>query len=358
MKRVIFVITSLGPGGAEKQAVKVMNHLAARYEIIVLKLLDNHFRGNELDSRIQVIDLKLNKGNLIARLMFFRKTMRRLCPDLVVSFLFHPNFLTRIIKLSGVSYPLINSVRNNVFGGRFRELSLRVTDVLAQKIIVNTESSREILVSRKISHWGKIRVIYNGVEPIELLKYTCERKEDSAFTWLNIASFSEQKNHRCLIYAFSKVLSVHPDSRLILVGEGPLRYNIESMVRELGIQSAVNFLGIRKDVAELLMSVDAFVLSSKWEGLPNVVLEAGIAGLPVVSTDVGGVKEIIPDASHGRVVEKDSVEALAIAMCEIIGFNRVERHEMGLKLKARVCRLFEMTMVMNQWSEIIEEFCE
>lgn len=129
---------------------------------------------------------------------------------------------------------------------------------------------------------------------------------------------SDQKGITFLLQAMPHVLAKHPDTTLLIAGDGDLRADLEREARELGIASRVAFCGPRKDIPELLKLLDLYVLPSKWEGLPMVILEAMAAGCPIVATDVGGNSAAVVDAVTGTLVPPQDPDALAGAIIRLL----------------------------------------
>jgi glycosyltransferase involved in cell wall biosynthesis len=125
----------------------------------------------------------------------------------------------------------------------------------------------------------------------------------------NVARLAEQKGHRDLIAAAPRVLDRHPDVRFVVAGDGELRDELEQLARPLGDRFA--FLGERRDVPDLLASFDVFAFPSRFEGLCLAVIEAQAAGVPVVATPVGGIRETVVDGETGWLVPTHDVPALA-----------------------------------------------
>ncbi len=125
----------------------------------------------------------------------------------------------------------------------------------------------------------------------------------------NVARLAEQKGQRDLIAAAPHVLERHPDVRFVVAGEGELRDELERLAEPLG--DRFTFLGAREDVPDLLASFDVFAFPSRFEGLCLAVIEAQAAGVPVVATPVGGIRETVVEGETGWLVEPRDVEALA-----------------------------------------------
>ena len=135
---------------------------------------------------------------------------------------------------------------------------------------------------------------------------------------VTVGRLDEQKGHRFLIEALPGVLREHREARLLIVGEGPLREELQALARQLGVLDAVCFAGQRDDVPALLRASQYFVLPSLWEGMPNVVLEAMAAGVPLVATLVEGVLELIEPDRTGLVVRVGNTAEIAAALNRLL----------------------------------------
>src|SRR5207248_3814804 len=122
-----------------------------------------------------------------------------------------------------------------------------------------------------------------------------------------------------------RVVAQEPHARLVLVGDGPERAGVEAQVRELNLGEKVRFLGTRKDVAQLLHGADLFLLTSVSEGIPLTVIEAMAAGLPVVATDVGGLREVVADGLTGLLAPAKDAAALADCVWRLAGDPELRR---------------------------------
>jgi glycosyltransferase involved in cell wall biosynthesis len=134
----------------------------------------------------------------------------------------------------------------------------------------------------------------------------------------NVARLAPQKGQRFLIDAAPKVLERHPDARFVFVGEGELREDLERRAEHAGVADRFLFTGARDDVPELLASMDVFALPSLFEGLCYAVIEAQAAGVPVVATPVGGVRENVVEGETGLIVPPEDANALADAIVRLL----------------------------------------
>lgn len=140
---------------------------------------------------------------------------------------------------------------------------------------------------------------------------------------IHVGRLAEAKDHKTLLAAMKQIVENGQDVFLFLVGDGELRLTIEQQVAELGLKKCVKMLGMRSDVDKLLFEADVFVMSSKREGLPMVLMEAMSCGLPVISTDVGGISEIVRDQVSGLLVEPGRPACLAKAIEQLLGRSDV-----------------------------------
>jgi glycosyltransferase involved in cell wall biosynthesis len=208
-----------------------------------------------------------------------------------------------------------------------------------------SENLKSFMVERVGISARRIQVIPNGVdlarfthvgqgaETRGLLPESWRGPEVTVFG--NVARFSEAKDHPGLLRAFDAVRRRHPGARLLLVGDGETRRDIESLIGELGLDEVVRLTGMRHDVPALLGLMDVFVLSSMREGMPISVLEAMAAGLPVLTTDVGGIGEVVQGGVTARIVAPLDIPALAEGLAWMIE-NSAARADMAARGKAFV----------------------
>ena len=163
---------------------------------------------------------------------------------------------------------------------------------------------------------------------------------------LNVAGFVKEKNHEGLIRIFKKLLDSYPDAKLILIGEGKLQTHIKEIIQQTQITDKVFFLGKRKDVLEIMGCCDLFVLPSLIEGLPGVILEAFSMKLPVVSYNVGGIKEIVINNKTGWLIEKNKEDEFLTGIK-----NALENTEQSITQQA-----FELATVQYSIENITERF--
>lgn len=162
------------------------------------------------------------------------------------------------------------------------------------------------------------------------------------FTYINVARQDENKNQAAIIRAFAEIIQRGFSAKLILVGNGPTHESLKTLVDELNITDAVEFPGEVSDVERFYAVSDVYIQSSHREAMPMSVLEAMAAGLPIISTDVGGLRDVVQ--GNGILVQDNDEEALCEAMQKFIEFTESEITAMRRKTKALVSRYSSDTM--------------
>ena len=166
-----------------------------------------------------------------------------------------------------------------------------------------------------------------------------------------VARMAWQKDHATLLRALAPLKEL--DWQLELVGDGPLLSSIEALAASLGIASRVRFAGFRSDVAERLADGQIFVLTSNWEGFPRSVLEAMRAGLPVIASDVGGVRESVRDGETGFVVPPGNVDVLRDRLRVLIA-SPLQRRRMGEAGRALYEKRFSFERLAAETSAVYD----
>jgi len=203
--------------------------------------------------------------------------------------------------------------------GRFNPVYTR----LADRVITSGEAIRAILVGAGVPA-DRVIAISAGVDLAEF-PFLGRSPETARALGLtrpvigSVAMFRGSKGHAHLIDAFAAVRRSHPQARLLLVGDGIRRSWVEGLARDAGLRDAVTFTGFRSDVPALLGVMDCFVLAStRTEGVPQSLLQAFAAGVPVVASDIGGIPEVVADGVTGVLVKSESADALATGILSVL----------------------------------------
>jgi glycosyltransferase involved in cell wall biosynthesis len=174
-----------------------------------------------------------------------------------------------------------------------------------------------------------------------------------ALLLITVAALNRQKDHKTLFHAFAEVLPSLIDARLLVVGEGPLRAELEELASHLGIQDDVLFLGCRSDVHELVAAADIFVLSTHTEGFPISVIEACCIGIPVVATEVGGLADLRQVDLGVLLTEVENAASLRDALLSLL--DPQQRQLMGRRLHEQARLLFDIGRTADHYRSVYEE---
>jgi len=169
-----------------------------------------------------------------------------------------------------------------------------------------------------------------------------------------IGRLHEEKGVDVLLSAVASVAGKHPGFKLLVIGDGPYRMELEKMSLSLGISGQVVFAGAREDVTDIIPVLDILVLSSPWEGLPNVIMEAMVSGTAVVATAAGGVKELITDGETGLLAEPGDASGISSALLRMIE-DRDKRVSMEEKARKHVMSAFSMDKMISETEKIYME---
>ena len=170
-----------------------------------------------------------------------------------------------------------------------------------------------------------------------------------------VACLKPQKAPEDFVAVAKRVCDVVPRARFVLIGDGDLRPGVESMIEQNGLDHRVHLAGWRRDVSTAMKSFDAFLLTSHWEGLPRVLLEARTIGLPVVATRVGGVAEVIAEGRHGWLSDVGDVDGLATQLIRLLQNQNGQLHRGSNSVEA-LPKEFHLEEMVKQYESLYDRF--
>jgi glycosyltransferase involved in cell wall biosynthesis len=361
--RIVYLLTSLGVGGAEKQALAVAERMAKRgHTVAVLVLMPRLAEEWPTAIRTLHLDVRKTPASVLKGYKRGRDFVREFRPDLVHSHSFHANIFARLLRLAGSPFVVLSTVHNVYEGGWWRMVAYRLTDGLSRRTVAVSEAAAERFIRLKAVPPHKCSVILNGIDVGGFAPNAEQRAGARAemgiaagsaeFVWLAVGRLAPAKDYPNLLRAFAAVCAQRPAARLWVAGDarGDERAPLELLAKELRIDGAVRWLGLRRDMPSLLDAADAFVSGSAWEGMPLAVGEAMAMEKPVVATDVGGVRELVGDA--GVVVPAKDSRALADAMLATMHESREALATRGRAARERVLGHFSMDATADTWEAL------
>ena len=321
--RIVYVLTSLGMGGAERIVLALAGRMAQRGHTVAILVLHPPV-AEQWPITLPVVHLDIEKSpfSLLAGMARARSFLREFRPDVVHSHCFHANIAARLLRVVVPAPAVLSTVHNVYEGGWARMLAYRLTDGLAHQTIAVSQAAADRFVRLKAVPRHKCIVLTNGIDSAEFAPDAARRAGrrsemcvDSQFIWLTAGRIVPAKDYPNLLRAFALV-AARREAQLWVAGEasGAEFATVRALAAELGLEDAVSWLGLRRDLPALLDAADGFVLGSAWEGMPLALGEAMAMEKPVVATDVGGVRELVGEA--GVIVPAKNPSALAKAMLE------------------------------------------
>lgn len=324
MAKIGLLITKLNGGGAERTAANLSSLFDEYGEEVYLITFDGSNITYPYKGKLIDLSLGINKNVFdaikknIKRIIKVKKIKKKYNLDVCISFLDTPNLVN---VLSGGKCKKIVSIRNYLSLEKpsfIRKQLIRFSSIRADKTVcISKNVEYDMRNFFKIKE-KKLCTIYNPVDIKSLLTieedYTFDKEFNDYFNIVTMGRLTYQKGQWNLIYAIKDIVVQYPKVRLYILGDGELKNELEELVKKLELEEHVFFLGFISNAHKFLRQCDLFVLTSLFEGLGNVLLEAMALGLPVISTDCkSGPREIIaPNSNIKSVCENIDVERFGI----------------------------------------------
>jgi sugar transferase (PEP-CTERM/EpsH1 system associated) len=355
MKRtVIHLVYSLGYGGLEQVIVNLINH-SQNYELkhIIISLTDEHDLYASIKPDVKIISIDKKSGTDISSHFKLFRLLRNIKPDIIQTYNFATIEYHLIAFISGVKLQIHSdhgrggddfygkNKKNNLLR-RFSALFLDHYFVVSEDLFEWVEKILKILPP-------KLKLIYNGVDT-EV--FHPAKSTPDGFTICTVGRLHEEKNQALLIDAFcllkqeNKALT---EFRLVIAGDGPLHDDLKQKINQCPYTNDISLLGNQDDIPNLLRKSNLFVLTSVYEAMPMTILEAMACGLPVITTNVGGIRYLLSE-NEAWLVDQDIrqiVEAILFVykhsdQSKAISLNGLQLVREKYSMKKMVRRYMEM----------------
>jgi glycosyltransferase involved in cell wall biosynthesis len=333
--RVLFVINGLGTGGAERSLAEMLPGLAERGISPVVGCLNRRSAGVQDDVIAQGFDVRFVDGTgPIARTRRLRSLIRNVRPDLIHTTIFEADIAGRLAALrTGV--PVLSSLVNTSYEPvrladpnvkRWRlEAARRVDAFTARRMTTHFHAISEAVKASAIRRLGvgpeRITVVPRGRDPKRLGGPSTRRRDTSRKALglgptdrviLNVGRREHQKGQRYLLQATAEVVPAQAGLVTVIAGrEGHAADELNQIAEQMRLNGHVRFLGHRDDVPDLLAAADVFVFPSLYEGLGGSLIEAMALGLPIVTSDIPAIREVVEPEGNAVIVPPGDAEALA-----------------------------------------------
>lgn len=367
--KVMFFLPTLGAGGAERTITQLANAFINKDISVSLVVCDLTGKKakllHEVDPAINLIDLDC--GRVVKSFSPLRKLIAESNYDAIISTQTHANLVCIFAKVSArssstlivreVSTPSKNSKKT---GAAKKALQALVKSAYryANTIVCVSNGVQEDFKRFYNYKMDNVTTIYNPVlddSYFEKLKAPTENAffQPKTKVILGVGRLTEAKNFQLLIKSFSELYKQHPECRLIILGEGELREELEKLVDCLQLNDVISLPGFDPNPYAYFKYCDLFVLSSNWEGLPGVLIQALASNIKIVSTNCpSGPAEILAQSKYGILTECDNVQAMSVAMDDALYGHYVDYDKTQLN---KHCKLFYKETVTEAYLQLIRE---
>lgn len=354
--RILFVTTGLKLGGAEQQIAALAQALVdLGHRVAIVNLTSGC--DVRLPPDIEVFSLHMCKTPLSVACALYRakKLVGQWRPDVIHAHMIHGNLFARVLtRITSLPPPLVCSAHSAREGGRLSAMAYRATDRWCALTTHVSAAGREAMIRSGAVKRSRIIVMPNGIDTSRFAPNPSSREsarndlraDAGDIVLLSVGRLVPEKDHALLIRAFSRLYTEEPRLRLRIVGDGPLRDQLQHDIATLKLSDVVHLMGARQDVPDLLQGADIFVLSSQIEGMPLVIGEAMATGLPVVATDAAGVREIAGDLATVSPVSNDA--ALVQALRSAVSRLPTTPH-LSARYRERITSHFDIRTIAGRW---------
>jgi glycosyltransferase involved in cell wall biosynthesis len=360
-RSILFVIDGLEFGGGERLFLQLALKLRDRYHFFVATHSGGKFAHELRNLDIEVFSLNMIRQLALKPFYQIRNIIRHKEINLVHSQGARADFFSRLSGRRARVPHIVSTIQMPVEGfevGFLRKMIYRLMDQFSERyvdrFIVVSESLRKTLTEGRGISDERVARIYNG---IELDQFHPDLKRSNLRKQLGISAEDPvigaigrlvwQKGFEYLIEAMSGILQDISQTKLLLVGEGPLRHELEGLARELDVDTRVIFTGFRSDIQDLLSMIDILAVPSLLEGFPMITLEAMAMAKPIVATQIEGIVEQISDSDEGILVPPRDTEALASAILRLIK-DRELGNRLGVAARRKIERYFSIDTMVKE----------
>lgn len=364
--KILYGLPSFSIGGIEKQLVQQLDFFDVdKYEINLLTLFYYPGRQDFYDQLPKYVKIhKLDFHGYFNIRNYFKlfKIILNIRPDIVISSMFSANAVFRVFKIF-FGYKIITREHNTYIDRTiFHRIAEKLLSPLSNVIVAVSADVADFYSKQNWVNRKKIIVINNGID-LDKIDKTLNSPDDTAQlrrelnlssnkVIINVARLKKQKDHKSLINTFGEFNKINNEYKLIIIGDGQERNNLENLIKDKKLSDDVILTGFRKDVFNFYKIADFFVLSSLIEGFPNVLLEALAFSLPLVTTKVPGANEIIVNNKNGFIVSNN--EEL---LDKMIFFSKLDESAMSIYRKncIETVNKFDIKLIVNQYKTLISK---
>ncbi len=347
-------------GGAEQQATllaKGLRRRGWRVSVVALSGTGGTAAAQLRDEGVAFTSLEMRKGIADPRgWIRFQRWLWRERPDVLHAHLPHAAWLCRWSCLTTPVPVVIDTLHSSSTGGSGRRVGYACSRRLPDHVTAVSRATADSHLAAGMVRMEELSILGNGIE-VDAWKPNERARAEARwqlgltdeFLWLAVGRLEAVKDYPTLLKALARAPEA---ARLLVLGAGSLEMDLVRLATKLGLERRVCFLGFESNVQRWMQAADGFVLSSRYEGLPMVLLEAGACGVPAVATDVPGTREVLVDGVNGWLAKTADPKYLSEEMARLMHMPQTERHAMGECARHRVIDKFGMESVLNRWEQL------
>ena len=362
---LLYVIDGLEFGGGERVFLQLASNLRQRYRVVVASKTNGPFASELNKLGIELLSVNMSKQLTFKPIRQLRNIIYQNDINLVHSQGARADFFTRLAGRGANGPFIICTVAMPVEGfevGRWRKNIYRLLDKISERyvdrfVVVSDVLKQALTVGRSINAQRIIR-IYNGIEldhyRLDLQGTGLRNQWDIPPSVPLIGAIGRlvwQKGFEYFIEAIPRILNIVPEATFLIVGEGPLLGNLQSLARKLGVQNRVIFAGFRNDIQKVLATMDIIAIPSLSEGFPMITLEAMAMAKPIIASRVQGISEQISDLEEGILVPPKNPSALAAKVIELVRDKELALR-LGLGARRRVEDCFTVEKMVRETEDL------
>jgi glycosyltransferase involved in cell wall biosynthesis len=350
-------------GGAERQAMLLAKGLRRRGWCVTVVALSGTGGAAAVELRdagVGFVSLGMRRGLADPRGWFrFNRWLWREQPDVVHAHLRHASWLARWSRLAGPAQVVVDTLHSSHAGSPGRRIGYWCSSWLPDQVTAVSHATAFSHLAAGMIDGKRLTILENGIDvdtwwPDRQARAAMRRELGIAdeFLWLAVGRLEAVKDFPNLLSAMARAPKA---ARLVVLGEGPMHDELVAQAQQFGLDRRVRFVGFEPNVKRWMQAADGFVLASRYEGLPMVLLEAGACAVPAVATDVAGTREVIVNGETGWLAHAGDAVALAAAMTKLMATPVAERNAMGERAQRRVAVGFSLDRVLDKWERLYSD---
>ncbi len=352
--------------GAEQQALLLAKGLRARDWRVTFVAMSGSAGSAATQLRkagVEFVSLKMHHGLADpGGWLRFHRWLRRERPDVLHAHLPHAAWLARWSRIASSVPVVVDTIHNWIHGTMGRHVGYAMSRGLPDHVTAVGQSAAASHLAAGMVRKEGLSVLPNGIDmdawrpdlqARAVVRHEIGLKE--GFLWLAAGRLEAVKDYPTLLRAMAKISET---AQLVILGDGRLRLDLIQLASGLGLGRRVHFRGFEPDVRRWMQAADGFVLASRYEGLPLVLLEAGACALPVVATDVPGTREVVVNGETGWLACVSGADALAAVLARMMRVPVEERQAMGQRARQHVQERFSLQTVLDQWEQLYKGLLE